>query len=390
MFKRMTLALAALAMLALCASAQSKPDYDAKIEGDSHDSVKIRIVANKPADQTSARAAVETYHRLLGFISDLFFYDGYQEFKERAEAIGQKVERSVCSQLIADACLDEMYALKKKQDAERKEKEAADIKDGMKPRRRIPAKVTGERTEGGQTIIEVEEGSEYTYKNHEGKWETQTTLNQYRYYCAASGKTWQIDRVEKFATDYSGKPGDDGKYPKVWKEDKVMAGMLAFFSRPVAKPSAAPEIDTPEKLARAAITWLGAARRASTDKLAQAMYGQILDLFKPLFSERNLKDAMAEAEKNMAEDVKREEARVKEATERSIVVKESEGGWQVTIAARNKWSAQIVLTVAKTGQGLRIAKAALLRTETAYDDKGNPTETEKLEPFNSPGQFDWN
>ena len=61
-----------------------------------------------------------------------------------------------------------------------------------------------------------------------------------------------------------------------------------------------------------------------------------------------------------------------------------------TIAAKSKWSASILLTIVKTDKGLRIAKAELRRTETKYDDKGNPTETEKLEPLNSPSQLDWN
>lgn len=391
MLNRTIVALSILAVLALGASAEdAKRDYDAKIEGDSAENVKIKIVANKPADQTSARATVETYNRLLGFIGDLFFYEEYREFKEKAEAIGEKVERRVCGTLLTDACLDEMSSLKKKQEAERKEKEAADIKDGMTPRRRIPAKVTGEKTDGTHTVIEVEEGSEYSMKNRDGKWETKTTINQLRFYCAAKDGVWQIDRAEKFATDYSGKPDKDGKYPQVWKEEKIMAGMLGFFNRPVNLAPVAPEIDTPEKLARAAITWLGEARRASTDDLAQNLYGQILDLFKPLFSERNLKDSMAEAEKQGEEEAKRREQEAKEDAERKITIKEAEGGWQAIIAARGKWSPEIVLTIAKTDKGLRISKAALRRMETKYDDKGNATETEKLEPFNSPSQFDWN
>lgn len=391
MLNRTIVALSILAVLALGASAEdAKRDYDAKIEGDSAENVKIKIVANKPADQTSARATVETYNRLLGFIGDLFFYEEYREFKEKAEAIGEKVERRVCGTIITEACLDEMSLLRKKQEAERKEKEAADIKDGMTPRRRIPAKVTGEKTDGAHTVIEVEEGSEYSMKNRDGKWETKSTINQLRFYCAAKDGVWQIDRAEKFATDYSGKPDKDGKYPQLWKEEKIMAGMLGFFARPANLAPVAPEIDTPEKLARAAITWLGEARRASTDGLAQNLYGQVLDLFKPLFSERNLKDSMAEAEKQGAEEAKRWEQEAKEDAERKITIKEAEGGWLAIIAARGKWSPEIVLTIAKTDKGLCISKAALRRMETKYDDKGNATETEKLEPFNSPSQFDWN
>jgi len=391
MFKRMVCALSLLVVFALGARAQdAKPDYDATIEGDTPETMKIKIVANKPADQTSAKATVETYNRLLGFIGDLFFYEEYREFKEKAEVIGEKVERGVCGKLITETCLDEMTALKKKQDGERKEKEAADIKDGMKPRRRIPAKVKGESVEGAYTVIEVEEGSEYSLKNREGKWETKSTLNQLRFYCAAKEGVWQIDRVEKFAADYSGKPDKEGKYPQVWKEEKVMAGMLGFFARPLPKVAALPEIDTPEKLARAAITWLGEARRASTDGLAQSLYSQVVDLFNPLFSERNLKDGMAEAEKRSAEEATRRDQEAKEHTERRISVKEVESGWQATIAARSKWSPEIVLTIVKTDQGLRIAKAALRRMETKYDDKGNATEVEKIDPFNSPSQFDWN
>ncbi len=391
MLKRTIAALAILVVLSLCIHAQDKKaDYDAKLEGDSAETMKIKIVANTPPDQTSARATVETYNRLLGFVSDLFFYEEFREFKAKAETVGEKVERGICNKLITETCMDEMLALKHKQEAERKEKEAADIKDGMKPRRRIPTKVTGEKTEGAHTVIEVEEGSEYSMKNSDGKWETKTNVNQYRFYCAAKDGVWQIDRVEKFATDYSVKPDKDGKYPQVWKDDKPMAGMLGFFNRPVEKPAAAPEIDTPEKLARAAITWLGVARRASTDGLAQNLYGQIMELFKPLFSERHLKDAQADADKSAAEDAKRREQEAKDDTERKIVIAETDGGWKAVIAARSKWSPEILLTIVKTDAGLRISKAALRRMETKYDDKGNATETEKLEPFTSPSQFDWN
>lgn len=391
MLKRMTAALAILTLLALGVRAESaKPDYDATIEGDSAENVKIKIVANKPADQSSARATVESYNRVRGFFIDLFFMEEHRAFKEKAEAIGQKVERAVCGKLITDACLDEMYTLQKKRDTERKEKEAAEIKDGMKPRRRLPAKVTGEKTERDQTLLEVEEYFESTMKNREGKWETSTHIEQSRFFCVAKDGVWQIDRVEKFAADYSGKPDKEGKYPQVWKEEKVMAGMLGFFARPLPKVAALPEIDTPEKLARAAITWLGEARRASTDGLAQSLYSQVVDLFNPLFSERNLKDGMAEAEKRSAEEATRRDQEAKEHTERRISVKEVESGWQATIAARSKWSPEIVLTIVKTDQGLRIAKAALRRMETKYDDKGNATEVEKIDPFNSPSQFDWN
>jgi hypothetical protein len=391
MLKRLPAALAALMLLTLCVHAQDKkPDFEAKLEGDSAENMKIKIVANKAADQTSAKAVVETYCRTMGFVSDFFFYEQSEEFKKRAEEIGQKVERGVCDKVFTDQCLDEMWALKQKQDLERKEKEAADLKEGKAPRRRIPAKVTGEKTEGDVTIVEVEEGSENSTKNKDGKWELQTTTSQFRYSCAAKDGVWQIDRIEKHSIDYSVKPDKDGKRAMIWKEDKPMAGMLALFGKPVAKPAPAPEMDTAEKLARASVTWLTAARRAATDSLGQQLYSQILDLFKPLFSERHLKDAQAEGEKSAAEDVAYREKKLKENTARVITLKEVEGGTQATIAATSKWSAEIVLTIVKTDKGPRVAKAALRRIETKYDDKGNATETEKLEPMSSPSQLDWN
>ena len=391
MLNRTPAALAALILLTLCVHAQdAKPDFDARLEGDSAENMKITIVANKPADQSSAKGVVETYNRAMGFLTDFFFYEQSAEFKERAEAIGQKVERGVCNKLFTEQCLDDMWALKQMQEAERREKEAKDIAEGMKPRRRIPAKVTGEKTEGDFTVIDVEEGSESSTKNKYGKWEVQTTTNQSRFYCAAKDGVWFIDRVEKYSIDYSAKPDKDGKRAMIWKEDKPMAGLLGFFAKPVDKPAPAPEMDTPEKLARASITWLGSARRASTDALAQQLYAQILDLFKPLFSVRNLKDAKEEADKQAAESTKYRETEAKENASREITVKEIEGGMLATIAAKSKWSASILLTIVKTDKGLRIAKAELRRTETKYDDKGNPTETEKLEPLNSPSQLDWN
>jgi hypothetical protein len=390
MLKRMTAALAILTLLALGVRAESaKPDYDATIEGDSAENVKIKIVANKPADQSSARATVESYNRVRGFFIDLFFMEEHRAFKEKAEAIGQKVERAVCGKLITDACLDEMYTLQKKRDTERKEKEAAEIKDGMKPRRRLPAKVTGEKTEGDQTLLEVEEYFESTMKNREGKWESSTHIEQSRFFCVAKDGVWHIDRIEKYKADYNAKPDKDGKSPMIWKTDDVLTDMLRFFSRPLPKVTE-PAAGTPETLARAAITWLNVARRTSMDKLAQSLYGQILDLFKPLFSARNLKDAAAAAETAEVEAAKRAEQEAKERAERKISVKEVEGGWQATIAPRDRWSAEILLTIVKTDQGLRISKAALRRMETKYDDKGNKTETEKIEPLNSPSQLEWN